>query len=531
MFPLKCENNLFYLQVDCLHEQSNAATASLQLWHERLAHKTKIDVRNLAKAVVDMNIVDERNEPCDVCNTEKAERLSISRQVATRAKKPLDIVHVDMSPVNTASIDEFKYALGFIDSFSRLGAVYLLRTRTEVGTKLLKFIAELGKPREIVTDNAKEFKFGKFAAICLQRGIHQEFTCKYTPEQNGKIERVWGTVGSMARCLLKLSGLPETFWSFAYRAAFHIKSRCLHSAHGTTPFENLFDKTPCLSYFRVFGCQAFMYSEKPKRKKIESRALEGFLLGYSNNSKSYLIGFFDGAELITKSSLNVKFIETSFPGKTHFANIESDSYFFFELNERVSEIELQNTESVAETQNLIKHVGELPNCDLGGRPETLINEISGESIAQNQRHSSTVHTTTRYGQKVKPQNRYAPGTSSNFSYKLGSSEFDDIETLAYHSDYVDQELPKSIEEALSSPEWYRAMKAEYDSLQINEVWDIVEMPEGKNLSTGKWHFALKRNSKGEIIRHKTKYVARGFKQKRGVDYDQKYSPTVKMVKL
>ena len=185
-FPLKCENNLFYLQVDCLHEQSNAATASLQLWHERLAHNNKIDVRNLAKAVVDMNIVDQRNEPCDVCNTEKAKRLPISRKVATRAEKPLDIVHVDIPPVKTVSIDEFKYALGFVDSFSRLGAVYLLGTKTEVGTKLLKFIAELGKPRKIVTDNAKEFKFGIFADICLQQGILQEFTCEYTPEQNGK---------------------------------------------------------------------------------------------------------------------------------------------------------------------------------------------------------------------------------------------------------------------------------------------------------------------------------------------------------
>ena len=94
-------------------------------------------------------------EPCDVCNTEKAKRLPISRKVATRAKKPLDIVHVDISPVNTVSIDEFKYALGFVDSFSRLGAVYLLRTKTEFGTKLLTFIAELGKPRKIVTDNVK----------------------------------------------------------------------------------------------------------------------------------------------------------------------------------------------------------------------------------------------------------------------------------------------------------------------------------------------------------------------------------------
>ena len=68
--PLNCENTLFYLRVDCSHEQSNAASASLQLWHERPAHKNKIDLRNLAKAVVDMKLVDEENEPCDVCNTE-----------------------------------------------------------------------------------------------------------------------------------------------------------------------------------------------------------------------------------------------------------------------------------------------------------------------------------------------------------------------------------------------------------------------------------------------------------------------------
>ena len=133
---------------------------------------------------------------------------------------------------------------------------------------------------------------------------------------------------------------------------------------------------------------------------------------------------------------------------------------------------------------------------------------------------------------MKPPNSYTPGTSSILSYDLGSSEFDEIiETLSYYSDYADQELPKSIKEAFSSPEWYRAMKVEYESLQKNEVLEFVEIPEGKNLVTGKWYFALKRNSKGEIIRHKARYVDRGFEQKQGVDYYQTYSPTVKMVTL
>ena len=70
--------------------------------------------------------------------------------------------------MKTMSIDVFKYALGFVDSFSRLGAVYLLGIRAEIET-----IAFEGK---IVTDTAREFKFGDFADICLQQGIDHEFT-------------------------------------------------------------------------------------------------------------------------------------------------------------------------------------------------------------------------------------------------------------------------------------------------------------------------------------------------------------------
>ena len=117
------------------------------------------------------------------------------------------------------------------------------------------------------------------------------------------------------------------------------------------------------------------------------------------------------------------------------------------------------------------------------------------------------------------------------SYNLGSSEFDEIETLAYHRDYADHELRKSIEEALPSPEWYRAMKVEYESLQKTVVWGLDEKPERKNLVTGKWSLHLSETVMVKQIRHKARYVARGFKQKQAADYDQSDSPIVKMVRL
>ena len=77
---------------------------------------------------------------------------------------------------------------------------------------------------------------------------------------------------------------------------------------------------------------------------------------------------------------------------------------------------------------------------------------------------------------MKPPNRYTPGTSSNLSYNLDSSEFNETETLANHNEYVDNELPKTIEETLFPPEKYRAMNADFESLQKNELWELVKMP-------------------------------------------------------
>ena len=122
----------------------------------------------------------------------------------------------------------------------------------------------------------------------------------------------------------------------------------------------------------------------------------------------------------------------------------------FRTQQNGCETELQNTESVADTQNLIRDV----SCKTVIYAETLLIDRSDETKTPIRPHSSTVHTTTENKRKVKPPDRYTPGTSSNVSYDLGSSDFSEIERLAYHSDNVDQELPKSIKETFS-PEWHR----------------------------------------------------------------------------
>lgn len=67
--------------------------------------------------------------------------------------------------------------------------------------------------------------------------------------------------------------------------------------------------------------------------------------------------------------------------------------------------------------------------------------------------------------------------------------------------------PKSVGDALNSPEWFDAMEAEIDSLHDHDIWELVELPEGQKLVGSKWVFKVKRNADGSIERCKARLVA------------------------
>ena len=85
-----------------------------------------------------MKFLDEDDE-WDVCNTQKAAGCPIGEAVGTRASKPLEIVHVDFLPQPIESVDGLMNDLAFVDSFSRLGAVYSVKSGAEVAPKLQLF--------------------------------------------------------------------------------------------------------------------------------------------------------------------------------------------------------------------------------------------------------------------------------------------------------------------------------------------------------------------------------------------------------
>ena len=92
---------------------------------------------------------------------------------------------------------------------------------------------------------------------------------------------------------------------------------------------------------------------------------------------------------------------------------------------------------------------------------------------------------------------------------------------------LDNDEPMNYEEAMICPEsgkWLEAMKSEMGSMHDNQVWTLVDLPEGRKAVENKWIFKKKTDADGNITVYKARLVAKGFRQIQGVDYDETFSP-------
>ena len=64
---------------------------------------------------------------------------------------------------------------------------------------------------------------------------------------------------------------------------------------------------------------------------------------------------------------------------------------------------------------------------------------------------------------------------------------------------------------------------EYQSIMKNDVWYIASRPERKSIVTSKWIYKIKHTTDGSIEKHKASFVARGFSQVEGIDYEETFS--------
>ena len=72
--------------------------------------------------------------------------------------------------------------------------------------------------------------------------------------------------------------------------------------------------------------------------------------------------------------------------------------------------------------------------------------------------------------------------------------------------------------------WVKVMKSELDSMYSNQVWDLVNAPNGIKPVGCKWVYKRKRMIDGKVETSKARLVVKGYTQKEGIDYEETFSP-------
>jgi len=109
-----------------------------ELWHLRLGHVAHDSIRRLQdeQMVTGLELRREKQQrsehlsPCAACLQGKQHSARISSDAhATRATQPMELVHTDVvGPMNTLSVDGYRYYIGFVDDFVALKVIRTLLT-------------------------------------------------------------------------------------------------------------------------------------------------------------------------------------------------------------------------------------------------------------------------------------------------------------------------------------------------------------------------------------------------------------------
>lgn len=89
--------------------------------------------------------------------------------------------------------------------------------------------------------------------------------------------------------------------------------------------------------------------------------------------------------------------------------------------------------------------------------------------------------------------------------------------------------PRSFEEEARDAKWVEAMKSEISALQENGTWELVPLPKHKKPIGCKWVYKVKYHWDVSIERYKPRLVAKGYTQMEGIDFNETFSPIVKIV--
>lgn len=520
-----------------LEANVNSALPLLHQWHRRLGHPSFGILEKLFPSLTKR--CPRSQFFCEACELAKHHR-SFYAPVNQRSASPFMVIHSDvwgLSPVT--SLSGYRWFVTFIDCYSRVTWVYLLKAKNEAFSCFQSFHRMVctqfdAKIKVLRSDKGTEYIDGSFRAYLDQHGILYQTSCVGTPQQNGVAERKNRHLAEVARSLLLTMNVPKHFWGEAVLTAAYLINRMPSSV---LQFQTPLSVLPVGSRVsslppKIFGCICFVHAPKHPGGKLDPKARKCVFLGYSPTQKGYKC--YDPHSRKMFVSMDVTFWETKPFYSLPSSSLQGENH---DVQEEMMRAEERLTSYIpeswsylpvschrqGETENSGKE-GETGNSEKGEDPTSVArtdHDIAGrldmpnlKTYARREKGKSTCAIPLDQSISPDPVSDPSADLSGNDPFSTVSYDIDTptvsndldapialrkgVRTCTKHpiSQFVSYShlspsyrafvsslssvsIPQDWKEAITLPKWKEAMVEEMTALKKNGTWELVSLPKGK----------------------------------------------------
>nr|GEV44031.1 hypothetical protein [Tanacetum cinerariifolium] len=410
-------------------------------------------------------------------------------------------------------------------------------------------------------------------SICYIRDLkgNDLLTVARTSEQNGIVKRWNRTLVEAAQIMLSAAKVPLLFWAEAIATTCFTQNRSLViPQHEKTPYHIINDRKPPVKFFHIFSSLCYIIRDGENLDKMKEKGDACIFMRYSTQSRAYRV--FNKRTRVIVETIHVNFDELPQMASDHVSSdpvpecpstaLEHDSLSpGTQCQENVTQADRTVT-----TPNELDLLFSLMFDELVNGSSKLVSKSFAVSTVdapnQHQKHTTLLntHKTPAPTCQVPPHARivesnenmnqaemleeYAQVENDEFInifcthvQERGETSSRHVDSLNMHTFY--QHHPSehrwtkdhSLEQVIGNPSQSVRTRRHLESdgemcmfALTMKVWELVDRPLCKNVINIKWLRKNKRDEENTIIRNKSHFVARGYAQKEGVDFEESFSP-------
>ncbi|GKB12287.1 putative ribonuclease H-like domain-containing protein [Tanacetum coccineum] len=327
---------------------------------------------------------------------------------------------------------------------------------------------DLFRPTSVRSINHKTYCLVITDDFSRSKGVKREYSNARTPQQN------------VAK---------------AVSTACYVLNRVLVTKpQNKTPYELITGKIPIMSYIRPFGCHVTILNTIDHLGKFEGKSDEGFLVGYSLNSKAFRVYNLETKRV--EENLHINFLENkpNVAGKGPNWLFDLD-YLTDSMNYQPVRSENQANKTAVKSSEA-KNEGKKHNKDTGLKKNEEPVDQEDQAFLKDKKGAMMHH---------KPRKEFAQDAEDLF-LQAGAARATSTNTV----NTVD------------------AMQEELLQFKIQKVWILVDLPYRKKEIGTKWVYRNKKDERGVVVRNKARLVAQGYRQEEGIDYDEVFAPVARI---